>query len=147
MIALAGAGCAPHVQPRKLTIAAAADLNFAMEEISRDFHKQHPDIDLQANYGSSGNFYSQIQNHAPFDVFLSADVDYPRRLAAEGLGVTDSLFVYAVGRIVVWVPAAIGPGSGHRAPGRDGEARGHRQSSARALRPRRRSGHAVAGRL
>ena len=105
LIALIFTGCAPHVQPRKLTIAAAADLNFALEEISRGFRKQYPAIELQAVYGSSGNFYSQIRNHAPFDVFLSADVDYPRRLAGEGLAVADSLFVYAVGRIVVWVPA------------------------------------------
>lgn len=105
LIALIFTACAPRVQPRKLTIAAAADLNFALEEISRGFRQQYPAIDLQTAYGSSGNFYSQIQNHAPFDLFLSADVDYPRRLAAEGLAVPDSLFVYAVGRIVVWVPA------------------------------------------
>lgn len=105
LIAFLCTGCAPHVQPRKLTIAAAADLNFALEEISRGFRQQHPAIDLQTNYGSSGNFYSQIQNHAPFDVFLSADVEYPRKLAGEGLGVADSLFVYGLGRIVVWVPA------------------------------------------
>jgi molybdate transport system substrate-binding protein len=55
-------------------------------------------------YGSSGNFYSQIQSRAPFDLFLSADVEYPRRLAREGLALPDSVFVYAVGRIVVWAP-------------------------------------------
>lgn len=99
------AGCARPPAPAKLQIAAAADLNFAMQEIARDFHQQHPEIDLQPAFGSSGNFYAQIQNHAPFDVFLSADVDYPRKLAAQGLGVADSVFVYALGRIVVWVPA------------------------------------------
>jgi molybdate transport system substrate-binding protein len=96
--------CAPHSQSHTLSIAAAADLNFALEEISREFRKTHPAIDLQIAYGSSGNFYSQIRNHAPFDVFLSADVQYPRKLAEEGLA-TDSVFVYAMGRIVVWVPA------------------------------------------
>ena len=94
-----------HAAPQKLTIAAAADLNFALDEISRGFRQQNPAIDLRTAYGSSGNFYSQIRNHAPFDLFLSADVDYPRKLAAEGLVVRDSLFVYALGRIVVWVPA------------------------------------------
>jgi molybdate transport system substrate-binding protein len=109
-------GCT-HVQPRKLTIAAAADLNFALDEISRGFRQQYPAIDVQTAYGSSGNFYAQIQNHAPFDVFLSADVEYPRKLAGEGLAVADSLFVYALGRIVVWVPAqsALDPATALRA--------------------------------
>jgi len=88
-----------------LSIAAAADLNFALDEVSREFRKTQPDIELRIAYGSSGNFYAQIQNHAPFDVFLSADVQYPRKLAAAGLARPDSVFVYAVGRIVVWVPA------------------------------------------
>ena len=88
-----------------MTIAAAADLNFALEEISREFRATHSDVDLQMAYGSSGNFYAQIRNQAPFDIFLSADVEYPRKLVQEGIGARDSLFVYAVGRIVVWVPA------------------------------------------
>jgi len=89
-----------------VTIAAAADLHFALDEISLKFRATHPDVDLQAAYGSSGNFYAQIRNQAPFDVFLSADVEYPRKLVEEGIGARDSLFVYAMGRIVVWVPAA-----------------------------------------
>jgi molybdate transport system substrate-binding protein len=100
------AGCARRAEPRKVTIAAAADLQFALEEISREFRAAHPDVDLQIAYGSSGNFYAQIRNQAPFDVFLSADVEYPRKLVQEGIGAGNSLFVYAVGRIVVWVPAA-----------------------------------------
>jgi molybdate transport system substrate-binding protein len=98
------AACAPRA-PQKLTIAAAADLNFALEEISREFLKQHPHTEAQIAYGSSGNFYQQIRNGAPFDVFLSADLDYPRRLAQEGRAHPDSLFVYGVGHIVVWVLA------------------------------------------
>lgn len=97
--------CAPHPRPHTLSIAAAADLNFALEEISREFRKVHPAVDLQIAYGSSGNFYAQLRNHAPFDLFLSADVEFPRKLAQEGLAAADSVFVYAVGRIVVWVPA------------------------------------------
>jgi len=89
-----------------LTIAAAADLNFALDEISRKFRAEHSDVDLRMAYGSSGNFYAQIRNQAPFDIFLSADVEYPRKLVHDGVGVRDSLFVYAVGRIVVWVPAS-----------------------------------------
>jgi molybdate transport system substrate-binding protein len=106
LFCLLSAACARRAEPHKVAIAAAADLNFALEEISREFRAAHPDVDLQTAYGSSGNFYAQIRNQAPFDVFLSADVEYPRKLAQEGIGVRDSLFVYAVGRIVVWVPAS-----------------------------------------
>jgi len=86
-----------------LRVAAAADLRFALDEIVEVFRQQHPDMDLRVTYGSSGNFYAQLSNRAPFDVFLSADVDYPRRLSREGLAAPDTEFVYAVGRIVVWV--------------------------------------------
>ena len=100
------AACARQAEQHKLAIAAAADLRFALDEISLKFRAAHPDVDLQVAYGSSGNFYAQIRNQAPFDVFLSADAEYPRKLIAEGIGARDSLFVYAAGRIVVWVPAA-----------------------------------------
>jgi len=104
---LSAAGChRPPAAPRTLSIAAAADLKFAMDEVTAEFHRAHPDWELRPSFGSSGNFYAQIHNGAPFDAFLSADVDYPRRLLAEGIGQPDSLFVYGVGRIVVWVPAA-----------------------------------------
>jgi molybdate transport system substrate-binding protein len=101
------AGCArPPAKPRTLAVAAAADLSFAMGEISAAFARAHPGADIRATFGSSGNFYAQIRSGAPFDVFLSADRNYPRRLAEERIGVADSLFSYATGRIVVWVPAA-----------------------------------------
>jgi molybdate transport system substrate-binding protein len=105
-LCLLSAGCGRRVEPRKLTIAASADLSFALNEISLKFRAIHPDVDLQMAYGSSGSFYAQIRNQAPFDIFLSADVEYPRKLVEDGIGARDSLFVYAVGRIVVWVPAA-----------------------------------------
>jgi len=100
------AGCGAPARPQTLAIAAAADLRFALDEIAREFRAAHPAVDVQVAYGSSGNFYSQIRNQAPFDLFLSADVDYPRRLAQEGAAEADSLFVYGVGRIVVWVLAS-----------------------------------------
>ncbi len=99
------AACARHAPPQRISIAAAADLNFTLEQLSAEFRKTHPGVDVEIAYGSSGNFYSQIRNRAPFDLFLSADVEYPRKLAAEGLAAANSVFVYAVGRIVVWVPA------------------------------------------
>ena len=100
------AGSAPAAGAQKLTVAAAADLRFALDELGSQFRAAHPAVDLAITYGSSGNFFAQIQNGAPFDVFLSADVDYPRRLIAAGLANKDSLFLYGVGWIVVWVPAA-----------------------------------------
>jgi molybdate transport system substrate-binding protein len=88
---------------KKVTLAAAADLRYAMEELIAQFRGEHPDIAVTASYGSSGNFYSQLQNRAPFDIFFSADLEYPRKLAAQGLTLPGSEFSYAVGRIVVWV--------------------------------------------
>jgi molybdate transport system substrate-binding protein len=101
---LASAGCASHSAPRKLSVAAAADLQFALDDVARGFRQAHPEIDVAATYGSSGNFYSEIRNQAPFDVFLSADSEYPHKLAQEGFADAASMFVYGVGRIVVWVP-------------------------------------------
>jgi molybdate transport system substrate-binding protein len=98
-------GCAPRPTPGKLSIAAAADLQFALEEVSRQFHAAHPEVETQIVYGSSGNFYAQIRNQAPFDLFLSADLEYPRQLARQGLALPDSVFPYAVGRLAVWVRA------------------------------------------
>jgi molybdate transport system substrate-binding protein len=98
------AACGAPAKPQSLSIAAAADLRFALDDITREFRKSHPAVDVQVAYGSSGNFYAQLRSQAPFDLFLSADVEYPRRLAQEGLAEADSVFVYAVGRIVVWAP-------------------------------------------
>lgn len=90
---------------RAVTIAAASDLQFAFEDIQAEFGKSHPEIRLEVTYGSSGNLYAQLRNQAPFDLFLSADLEYPRRLAQEGLALPESEFPYAVGRIVLWTPA------------------------------------------
>jgi len=99
------AACARAPQTHSLSIAAAADLQFAMAEASSAFHRSHPEIQVHVSYGSSGNFYAQIRNGAPFDLFLSADAQYPRSLAKDGLAV-GAVFNYAEGRIVVWVPNA-----------------------------------------
>jgi molybdate transport system substrate-binding protein len=106
LLALLGASCSHPAAPRKLSIAAAADLQFALADAARQFHLRHPQTDVQIDYGSSGNFYAQIRNGAPFDLFLSADVQYPRNLARDGLARADSFFVYAAGRLAVWVPAS-----------------------------------------
>jgi molybdate transport system substrate-binding protein len=87
-----------------LTVAAAADLKFALDPIVADFQKQHFNVMVRVSYGSSGNLFAQIDNGAPFDLFLSADIDFPRKLIENKKAVADSLFSYAVGRIVVWLP-------------------------------------------
>ena len=92
--------------PTELTVAAAADLKFALDTLSREFQSRHPEIEPSITYGSSGNFHAQIRNGAPFDLYLSADAEYPRKLAGDGLALDDDTFLYAIGRIVVWVPAS-----------------------------------------
>ena len=85
LILAAGCGARPeHTDRRVVKVAAAADLQFAFKDIRTDFQKQHPDIEVQVTYGSSGNFFAQLANKAPFDVFFSADRDYPRRLIDGG---------------------------------------------------------------
>lgn len=91
---------------RHVSIAAAADLKFALDELMAACRREHPEIELTATYGSSGNFYSQILNGAPFDLFLSADVEYPRQLADQQFVLRDSEFVYALGRLAIWVPSS-----------------------------------------
>jgi molybdate transport system substrate-binding protein len=90
-------------EPSVLRIAAAADMRFAMDEIIIAFRQEYPTVRVEVTYGSSGNFYAQLSNHAPFDIFFSADVDYPRRLIREGVALADTEFVYGIGRLVVWV--------------------------------------------
>jgi molybdate transport system substrate-binding protein len=94
----------PAPDSRTVRVAAASDLRFALDEIVAKLQAEQLDLSVQPIYGSSGNFFAQIQGGAPFDVFLSADVDYARRLAADGLTVPGSEFVYGAGRIVLWVP-------------------------------------------
>ena len=101
-VAVCMAACAGlAAQDHKIRVAAAADLKFAMAELVEEFEEKSG-MKVEVTYGSSGNFSSQIQNGAPFDVFFSADLEYPRRLAAEGAAELDSLYQYAVGRIVIW---------------------------------------------
>ncbi|PYV77423.1 MAG: molybdate ABC transporter substrate-binding protein, partial [Acidobacteria bacterium] len=65
---------------QEITVAAAADLRPAFEEIIASFQQSHPGTAVKVTYGSSGNFFQQIQNGAPFDLFFSANEDYPKRL-------------------------------------------------------------------
>jgi molybdate transport system substrate-binding protein len=93
-----------RAQKHEVSIAAAADLQFAMKDLASQFEKATGDT-LHVTYGSSGNFFSQLQNGAPFDLFFSADIDYPKKLQNAGLAEPGSMFPYAIGRIVLWTPA------------------------------------------
>jgi molybdate transport system substrate-binding protein len=100
MLAVVPAATIAQPQPsRAITVAAASDLQPVLPEVAATFE---PVAQLKISFGSSGNLFAQIQNGAPFDVFLSADIDYPRRLVASGHADAGSLYQYAAGRIVLW---------------------------------------------
>jgi len=92
----------PLCRAQEITVAAAADLQFAMQDVAARFQKETGKT-VKVVYGSSGNFFQQIQNGAPFDMFFSADADYPRKLEAAGLAQPGSVYQYARGKLVVWV--------------------------------------------
>jgi molybdate transport system substrate-binding protein len=96
--------CRPAQAAQDIRVAAAADLKFALDELGTRYEKQ-TGRKIDVSYGSSGNLLAQIQNGAPFDVFLSADIEYPRKLEAAGLAEPGTLYAYALGRIVIWMPA------------------------------------------
>ena len=87
-----------------ILIAAASNLRFAMHEICRDFQEENSSVQAKVSYGSSGNFFAQISQGAPFDIFFSADATYPELLEKKGLTAKETQKVYAVGKIVLWVP-------------------------------------------
>src|SRR5215469_9300605 len=87
----------------EVTVAAASDLSFAMKDTIADFEKTTGNK-VRLSLGSSGKFATQISNGAPFDVFRSADIGYPQGLEKKGFAEPNTAFIYAVGRIVVWVP-------------------------------------------
>jgi len=96
--------CSANCFAQEITVAAAADLQFVMTELAARFQKETGKT-VKLTFGSSGNFYQQIQNGAPFDVFFSANVDYAAKLQTAGLAEPGTLYQYATGKIVIWVPA------------------------------------------
>lgn len=89
------------LQAQKVKIAAAADLRYAMDDIVSLYKQSNPTADIEVIYGSSGNAYTQISNGAPYDMYFSADIMYPRKLKEAGLTITEPK-LYAIGRIVLW---------------------------------------------
>jgi len=97
---------APVRERAQIRVAAAADLNAALTDLLPRFSNAHA-VDVTVSYGSSGTFFAQILNGAPFDVFLSADIQYPRQLAERGLTAPGGEFAYGIGRLVLWTPNAL----------------------------------------
>lgn len=102
------AGPAAGAPPRRtLAVAAASNLDRAVDDLAAAFETEHPGVTVAATLGASGNFVAQLLNGAPFDVFLSADAEYPRQVVLAGLARGADVLVYARGKLVVWTP----PGS------------------------------------
>ncbi|MBW6508432.1 MAG: molybdate ABC transporter substrate-binding protein [Desulfuromonadales bacterium] len=90
-----------HAQQRSLIVFAAADLRYAMNEVVTAFKQTHPGARIETIYGSSGKAYAQIRNNAPYDLYFSANIEYPERLLQDGHGIGEAT-LYAIGRIVIW---------------------------------------------
>lgn len=89
------------VQRKEVLVAAAADLKFAMDSLVKVFSSASADVAVKLVYGSSGNFFEQISNDAPFDLFFSADVDYPQKLEQQHKALS-TVQTYGTGQIVLW---------------------------------------------
>ncbi|MDV7211796.1 molybdate ABC transporter substrate-binding protein [Azotobacter beijerinckii] len=100
-VALSAGLIACAAQAAEVQIAVAANFTAPIKEIAADFEKDtgHKVI---ASFGPTGGFYTQIQNGAPFEVFLSADDTTPEKLEKEGATVPGSRFTYAIGKLVLW---------------------------------------------
>ena len=83
------------VYAEKITIAAASDLKFAMDDIVKLFKKDHPADEIEVIFGSSGKTFTQIQQGAPYDIFFSADIRYPQELVDKGLA-SSKIKLYAI---------------------------------------------------
>ena len=82
-------------------MTATADLKFSLDLLIKEYRKTLANADVQVTYGSSGKAFTQIQQGAPFDVYFSADVEYPNKLVVAGLTASKPR-LYALGRLVLW---------------------------------------------
>lgn len=100
-------GLAIQASSEEITVAAAADLSYALKDLAQRFTKS-TGTQVKLSFGASGNLFSQIQNGAPFDLFFSADSQYPQKLADAAMVGRSSVRTYAVGQLVLWVPNSLG---------------------------------------
>ncbi len=91
------AAAAGHV-----AVAAAANMAYALDALDQAFMQANPDITATSETGASGTLVAQILHGAPYDVFLSADLDFPRKLAQGGGADASTQVTYAIGRLVLW---------------------------------------------
>ena len=89
----------------EVQVAVAANFTAPIQAIAKDFEKD-TGHKLVASFGATGQFYAQIKNGAPFEVFLSADDTTPEKLENEGETVKGSRFTYAIGTLALWSPKA-----------------------------------------
>jgi molybdate transport system substrate-binding protein len=89
---------------QKVLVAAASDLRFAMDSIIQVYPNAQ---EIEVIYGSSGKFYEQISNGAPFDLYFSADLAYPKKLRENGKTASE-IFPYGIGRLVLWSKKDLG---------------------------------------
>ena len=99
----AASGMPAQAADREINVAAAADLSSALQEVATNYEKR-TGATVKLSFGASGALTQQIQNGAPFDIFFSADMDYPRQLIKDGKADGTTLYRYAIGRLVLWVP-------------------------------------------
>ena len=85
----------------KILVAAASDLKFALDSVLLVYQQHNPSVKIQVTYGSSGKFFEQIQHGAPFDMYFSADKEYPQKLREKGFAASE-VRIYGIGRIVLW---------------------------------------------
>ena len=91
----------------ELRVTSASVLVYALKEIKKEFKKENPDQRLSISFSSSGKAYTQIVNGAPYDIFFSANMEYPKKLYRKGFAISEPK-PYAYGRIGLWVPRAGG---------------------------------------
>ncbi len=89
------------VQAAEISVAVAANFTAPMKQIASEFEKE-TGHKVVASFGSTGKFYAQIKNGAPFEVLLAADEETPARLVSENAAVAGTQFTYAVGKLVLW---------------------------------------------
>jgi molybdate transport system substrate-binding protein len=94
--------CSAAATPAKVSVAAAANLVFALESLNAEFKRAARDVAVSSTTGATGSLFAQIKNGAPFDVFLSADVEYPQQAVKDGLAEARTLRTFATGRLVLW---------------------------------------------
>jgi molybdate transport system substrate-binding protein len=92
--------------PTALSVAAASNLVYALDALDAEFAKAAPGVTVTSATGASGSLVAQIEHGAPYDVFLSADPDFPRALVKAGQADAGSLSAFAVGRLVLWTTEA-----------------------------------------